>query len=95
MRTVIEIKGQIQGNSTLRNAIVKAGSQDQRTNNGGYRIEFNTKKEARRALWDAYRKIRQDEPGEVSYSPGTILSYDASTARISEGIIRDRISRLK
>jgi len=95
MITVIEIKGQIQGNSTLRNAIVKAGSQDQRTNNGGYRIEFNTKKEARRALWDAYRKIRQDEPGEVSYSPGTILSYDASTARISEEIIRDRVSRLK
>ena len=93
MRTVIEISGQIRGNSTLRNAIITTGSQEQRTQSGGYRIKFNTRKEARRSLWDAYRKIRRDEPGEVSYSPGTTLSYDSSTARISEGIIRDRKSR--
>lgn len=86
MKTSISISGQISGNMRLANAIKTCDSEIESTMFNGYRITFNTKKEGKKALWDAYKYLRSQEPefakGGISYSKYGTLNYDASVARI-------------
>lgn len=85
MKAYIEIRGDVNGNSTLRNALIRAGSKEEKTANG-YRIMFYTKAEARKAILEAHRKIREEMPQEayLAYSRGFSLSYDSSTAQLND-----------
>lgn len=87
MLTKITITGQISGNFTLHSfcntydAIVcKEGMFC------SFHIYFKTKKEAKRALWSAFKDLRSDDMAKRStrYNPyaGT-LHYDASVAKIN------------
>ena len=85
MKTVIEITGQPSGNSRLRNAIGAPAGQEERTCRYGYRLTYQTKQEARRALWVAYKRLRWDNPEslqDISYSSGGPLCFDASRAEL-------------
>lgn len=88
MKTVITITGQISGNRTLLNAIPSDGNSTKHLPFYGYAITFKTKKEAKKALWEAYKLLRQDkedaEKSMLSYSKFGWLNYDASKAKISE-----------
>jgi hypothetical protein len=83
MKATIEISGQINGNSTLKGAIDCYDVE--KTMFYGYRLNFNTKKEAKKALWGAYKFLRSDSEKRhcLRYSGGTALYYDASKAIIS------------
>lgn len=87
MKAQITISGQINGNFTLKGAIsgaeeVKKGSFN------SFILVFKTKKEAKKALWEAYKSIRKEDPTDsgLRYSPGYALSYDASRAVLSTEI---------
>ena len=86
MKTSIEISGQISGNRTLLNAIPSDGNSTKSLPFYGYVVTFKTKKEAKKALWEAYKSLRQDkedaEKSMLSYSKTGSLSYDASKAKI-------------
>jgi hypothetical protein len=88
MKTSIEISGQISGNSTLANAINTFDSEMKRTMFNGYKITFKTKKAAKKALWEAFKYLRNEEPefarGGIFYSKHGSLRYDASYAKLSE-----------
>lgn len=86
MRTTILITGGINGNSHLKTAIQTSSSELRRRANGGYELAFKTKKEAKKALWEAYKKLRSEEPKltHLRYFAGYSLSYDASRAEILE-----------
>lgn len=87
MKTEIRISGQINGNFTLKGAI--SGAQDVRsTMFNGFVLAFNTKKEAKKALWDAYKSIKREDPTDahLSYIPGNFLTYDASKAVLTTEI---------
>ena len=86
MITTINITGQINGNSTLCRAIQTHNSVTTRNNFYGYTITFKTKREAKKALWDAYKFLRLKEPEFKSgfqYSKYGSLKYDASSAQIT------------
>ena len=86
MTTSIEISGQISGNSTLANSISTFDSEMKRTMFNGYKITFKTKAAAKKALWEAFKYLRKEEPdfakGGIHYSKYGSLRYDASTAKI-------------
>ena len=83
MKTKIIITGQINGNTTLMNAI-ECDEPARRGMFYSYVYEFKTKKEARKALWNAYKYLRSDGYTSLRYSPKRCLNYDASYARIEE-----------
>lgn len=86
MITEIFISGQISGNHTLRNAIITADSIERPAMFNGLYITFQTKKAACKALWNAYKKLRQDKydakASALSYCAKQSIRYDASSARI-------------
>lgn len=87
MKTSIFISGQINGNSTLRNAIITAECEEKKGMFNSITLVFPTKKAAEKAMWEAYKSLRQDkqdaQASMLRYSRGYI-SYDASTAKVSE-----------
>ena len=86
METKIVINGQINGNHRLHNAICTSKSRTETAAFYGYRIYFKTKKEAKKALWDAYKYMRAEEPEYakrgITYLPGEALYYDGSKAEL-------------
>lgn len=89
MKTSITISGQISGNQTLRNAIYSLNCETKKLQFNNYEIIFPTKKEAVKALSDAFQTLKSEEleyykDGGISYSRGSYLQYDASTATINE-----------
>lgn len=76
MKTFIEITGQPQGNNELKNSLYRADCKCFDLHHGGYRIEYQTKKEALKAL-----ALAKTEVGGVRVNK-EILRYDASTAKI-------------
>lgn len=87
MKTSIIVNGQISGNSTLRNAIITAECEEKKKMFNSIELIFPTKKAAAKAMWEAYKSLRQDkqdaQASRLKYSKG-FISYDASTAKISE-----------
>ena len=88
MKTTIEITGQIQSVSTLKRAIqtINCESKKLRFRNECELI-FNTKKEAVKALSNAFQELKSDEPdyykeGGIFYIRGRMLEYDAAIAII-------------
>lgn len=89
MTTIVNVTGQIMGNSKLAHRIANTRSQLRSTSFNGYQITFSTKKEAKKALWEAFVTLRKDEPdfargGGIRYHKGRGISYDASIAEIAE-----------
>jgi len=86
MQTEIRVRGQISGNAKLCRAIQINNCEVRNINFNGYCLTFPTKKAAKKALWDAYNKLRSEEPefakGGISYGKYGILSYDASRAEL-------------
>jgi len=87
MKTSISISGQIGGNHTLARACGTIDSEQKRTMFNGFEIKFKTKKEAVKALSQAYQFLKSEEPeyfkqGGISYKRGYGLWYDASKAII-------------
>lgn len=84
MKTSILITGQITGNRILLNALGVYDDQIKKIQFNGFDVHFNTKKEAVKALSNAYHSLKEDEPGYngISYKRGASLSYDASIANI-------------
>lgn len=84
MKATITIQGQISGNFLLKNKIQGTSSYVKSINNG-FLIEFKTKKEAYKALWEAFKSLRSDSETKTStsYCKKYSLSYDASYARIN------------
>jgi hypothetical protein len=84
MKTTIAISGQINGNFTLLRKIQIIDCDVNKTMFNGFRIEFKTKKEAKKALWEAYKELRSDfdTKNSTSYFAGWKLIYDASKAEI-------------
>lgn len=81
MKATITITGQVNGNSIIASKI--NSSDFKKTKYGGYLFNFNTKKEAVKALHDAYKSLKSDESEtKMSYAKGNILNYDDSCARI-------------
>lgn len=85
MKTQIKITGQPNGNYTLKGAISGA-TEIKRLMFGGFLLLFETKKEARKALWEAYRYLKSKEPdySNIHYSKYGTLNYDASNAAIEK-----------
>jgi hypothetical protein len=87
MKTSITITGQINGNSRLVNAISTYESETNSIEFNNYQIIFPTKKSAKKALWEAFKYLRSEEPefakGGISYSKYGSLRYDASRAEIN------------
>lgn len=94
MRTKIYITGQISGNHKLYN---KLGSNGLLSKSKGLFnsiiIEYESKKDAQKALSVAYQGLIMDEPqeknkiGGINYLRGHSLSYDASVATILKQFI--------
>jgi len=88
MKAQIIISGQISGNYKLRSACMTNNCEDYRQNFNGFKLVFNTMKEARKAIKDGYRWLKSEEPD--FYRDGGIglykdsLSYDASVAKLSK-----------
>ena len=86
MQTTIFISGQPNGNRKLANAIATRDSETNNAGFGNYQIIFKTKSEAKKALWNGYLSLKENEPefvrkDDYSAKYGT-LSYDASSATI-------------
>ena len=86
MKTQISITGQPAGNLRLR---LHVGEEAEKIEQSfcNYTLFFRTKKEAKKAIYEAYKNLRELEPdfskeGGISYIPGRILLYDASSAKI-------------
>jgi hypothetical protein len=89
MKTTIQITGQIGGNHRLLSAILSAYLATSYGDGMFYskHVEFQTRKDAFKALSVAWHKLIADEPEfkhGISYSPKWMLHYDASKASISE-----------
>lgn len=86
MKTRISITGQISGNHTLLNALLRNSDYPEYGDGMFYSkfVLFQTKKEAKKALWEAYKDLRGDleKKDSLSYCPGTAIYYDASKAEI-------------
>jgi hypothetical protein len=87
-KTTIEITGQIFSNGKLRDKISANAPGLCRSEHlnvlNAWHIDFPTKREAKKALWGAYKELRQDpnNKGILSYSKFGALRYDASSAEI-------------
>jgi hypothetical protein len=86
MKTLIIITGS--GISSKRLLLRKIRVCDSQVNElpfNNYKIEFETKKEAIKALSEAYQDMRSDWDYKdfIDYARGRFLSYDAGTARIN------------
>lgn len=79
MKTTIIIKGQINGNLNLKNSIECDEVKSLPFNN--YSLKFNTKKEAKKALREAYKYMKSNDY-DVELMRGESLLYDASLAFI-------------
>jgi len=83
MKTKISITGQISGNTTLVNAI---GGEVKKGMFNSFIITFPTKGLAVKAIRQAYKYLKNEEPefkhGIKSNKERTFLSYDASQAKI-------------
>lgn len=83
---MISITGQMNGNRTLRNAIQYDSIES--AGFGNYILHFATKKQAKKALWEAFKYLKTtiDPPyntiGGLRYSKYGQLSYDASAAKL-------------
>lgn len=88
MTTIITINGQISGNNRLLRAITTIDSKSESTGFNNYRVIFPTKAAAKKALSEAFKYLRSEEPefakGGISYSKYGSLSYDASRAEIKD-----------
>ena len=83
MKTSISITGQMNGNFELLCAIKTYDCIEEKTGFGNFILHFNTKKEAKKALWDGYKYIRNDYTGtSLRYSKNGELYFDASSAKI-------------
>ncbi len=88
MTTIITINGQISGNNRLLRAITTIDSKSESTGFNNYRVIFPTKAAAKKALWEGYLSLKENEPDFVrrddySAKHGS-LSYDASSAKIQD-----------
>ena len=87
MKTSIIITGSgVKSKSTLLNAIPCYQSQVKELNFNNYKIDFKSKKEAVKALTEAYKKLKADPEtkDQLWYSRNSSLSFDAGTATIEE-----------
>ena len=87
MKTEILIHGQINGNNRLLRAISTYDSIKKDIGFNNYSLEFPTKKQAKKALWEGWKYLKQGEPEYVrkdDYSKHGILRYDASVAKIKD-----------
>ena len=89
MKTKIIITGSgIASKNTLANACQTLDSEVKNLNFNNYAIYFNTKKQAIKALSEAYKYLRSDKEdwnaSSASYCRGVSLSYDAGRAEIIE-----------
>jgi len=95
MKTFIYISGQIQSSLTLLININAASDAGLYVANlaiapDHYRLLFSTKKDAKRALWLAFKALYTQyiyengriDYSQISYSKHGILSYDSSKAEI-------------
>lgn len=84
MKAEVKIIGQVRANRVLRDAIIAVGAPEPHNTRHGYRISFQTKKEARRTLWMAYRRLHGKTLmyGGLTYQRTGILAYDSSRAHI-------------
>lgn len=84
MKAEIHISGQFAGNIMLKNFIECYDVRE--TMFHGYVLKFQTKKEARKALWEAFKSLRNNfdpsERGRLSYSAGHSIHWDASRAEL-------------
>ena len=87
MKTNIQITGQTVGNRTLLNAIQTHDCTAKDAGFGNFTLIFNTKKEAKKALWEGFKYLKRQEPTFVykwNYSSCGWLKYDASKAYIEQ-----------
>ena len=88
MKTYISITGQINSVTTLKNNI-KGGEVKKIGNN--YYIQYQTKKEAKQSLQEAFNYLIDAEPsyeeGISIYNKKECLIYDAGFAKLHEGKI--------
>lgn len=87
MKTLIIISGQVAGNHRLHQHLHRDAERVERSYQD-FRVTFRTKAQAKHALWQAYKNLRELEPdfhreGGITYLPGRKLIYDASTAYIA------------
>jgi hypothetical protein len=82
MKATIYISGQINGNFRLKNVLDNGTAKSTIFN--GFAVSFDTKKEAKKALWEAFKDLRSEDnkPYNLSYSKGSAIYYDASKAII-------------
>lgn len=90
METTISITGQINGNFKLLHAIGEGEGKTTHPFNNGFDIKFKSKKDAVKAIRDAYKSLIKDEPeckdrigGIRTNKDRTTLAYDASRAKIN------------
>jgi acyl-ACP thioesterase len=88
MKTQIRITGQVAGNNRLHLHLQENAEKVERFFQD-FILIFHTKKEAKKALWTAYKNLKELEPdfyrdGGISYFKGIQLIYDASSAIIVE-----------
>lgn len=89
MKTSIIISGSgISSKSTLLSACTTFNSQMKKLMFNNYELVFNTKKDAVKALSEAFQYLKSDkedwEASCGSYWRGESLSYDAGNARIQK-----------
>jgi hypothetical protein len=85
-KTTVFIEGQTNGNRKLCNHIAGLANcfVEQTTARNGIALLFPTKREAKKAIWEAYIELRRDPDNKeiLSYSKFGALRYDASSAEI-------------
>lgn len=83
MQTTIYVSGQISGNFALRSALLTSEFEEVKdTMFNGFAFYFRTKKQAEKALWQAYKELKARDK-QASYHAKDTLYYDASKAYIS------------
>jgi len=87
MKTTITIRGQINGNFRLLNAIKTYECIKKDIGFNNYALIFPTKKAAKKAMWEGFKYLKRNEPEYVrmeNYSRFGSINYDASRAEIKE-----------
>ena len=92
MKTSIIISGSgISSKSTLKSACSTSDCNIKNLPFNCYELEFNTKKQAVKALSEAYQYLHSDkedwDASCASYWRGESLSYDASIAKIAKSYV--------
>lgn len=89
MKAIIYIQGAISSRHTLRTAIAGADEEYTERASGNISMVFQTRKAAKKALWEAFKYLRSslDEPrvnciGGLRYGKQSFLAYDAATATL-------------